>query len=106
MSRRKETPGVLRPMLSSGRGGEDSVRAYLKTSKGSLNKRLPANILYKTHPRDQISTLLVFGFDVSCTSGAMYPSVPVVVFRYVEALESGMCFEVPKSPILTRRTWV
>jgi len=71
MSRRKETQEILRPMLSSGRGEEDAVRAYLKTSKGSLNMRLPVNILYKTHPRDQMSTLSVFGVDVSCTSGAM-----------------------------------
>jgi len=71
MSRRKETQGILRPMLPSGRGEEDDFRVYLSTSKGPLNKRLPANILYKTHPRDQISTLLVFGVDVSCTSGAM-----------------------------------
>jgi len=53
------------PMLSSGRGEEDAVREYLNTSKGSLNKGLPVSILYKTHPRDQISTLLVFGVDVS-----------------------------------------
>jgi len=71
MWRRKVTQGILRPMLSSGRGEEDAVRAYLMTLKGSLNKRLPTHILYKTHPRDQISTLLVFGVDVSCTSGAM-----------------------------------
>ena len=58
-------------MLSSGRGEEDVVRAYLNTSKGSLNKRLPVSILYRTHPSDQMSTLLVFGFDVSCASGAI-----------------------------------
>jgi len=71
VSQRKETQGILKPLLPSGRGEEGAVRAYLKTSKGSLNKRLPANILYKTHPRDQMSTLFVFGVDVSCTSGAM-----------------------------------
>jgi len=71
MSRRKETQGMLKLMLSSARGEEDAVRAYFNTSKESLNKRLPASILYKTHPRDQMSTLLVFGCDVSCTSGAM-----------------------------------
>ena len=71
MSQRNETHGILKPMLSSSRGEEDAVRAYFHTWTGSLNKRLPANILYKIHPRDQMSTLLDFGFDVSCISGAM-----------------------------------
>ena len=53
--------GILKPMFSSARGKEDAVRVYLNTSNGSLNKRSPAHILYKTHPRDQMSTLLVFG---------------------------------------------
>jgi len=71
MPRRKSIQRILKPMLSSGRGEEDAAWAYLNTSTKSLNKGLPVNILYKTHPRDQMSTLLVFGFDVSCTSGAM-----------------------------------
>ena len=58
-------------MLSNARGEEDAARAYFYTWTGSLNKRLPADILYKIHPRDQMSTLLVFGCDVSCASGAI-----------------------------------
>jgi len=52
ISQRKKTQEVLNPVLSSGRGEEDAVRAYFNTSKGSLNKRSPVSILYKTHPRD------------------------------------------------------
>ena len=62
---------MLKLMLSSTRGEEGAVQEYFNTSKESLNKRSPAIILYKIHPRDQMSTLLVFGCDVSCTSGAM-----------------------------------
>ena len=44
---------------------------YVITSWRSLKRGLPATIRYKIHPRDQMSTLLVLGFDVSGTSGAM-----------------------------------
>ena len=69
MSRRNDTHGILKPMLSSAR--REGNAAYFHTWKGSLNKRLPVNILYNIHPRDQMSTLLVFDCDVSCASGAM-----------------------------------
>ena len=65
ISQRKEIQGILRPMSSSARMEEDAVRAYFHTWTGSVNKRLPANILCKIHPRDQMSTLLDFGCDVS-----------------------------------------
>lgn len=44
---------------------------YLNTSRGSTKSDVPANIRYRVHPRDQMSTLLVLGFDVSSVSGAM-----------------------------------
>jgi len=56
---------MLNPMLSSGRNEEDAVRLYLNTSKGLLNMRSPVSILYKTHPRDQISIYLV-GLGFRC----------------------------------------
>ena len=58
-------------MFSNARGEENVVRAYFYFSTRSLNKRLSAHILYKAHAMDQMSTLLVFDFDVSCTSGAI-----------------------------------
>jgi len=57
------------PPTAGGRAG--AVTVYLYTSGGSLNSRQPANMRYKIHPRDHISTLLVFGIDVSSISGAM-----------------------------------
>ena len=71
-SPRKSTQAPLKPLSLTAWGGVDALKAYLHTYWRLLNRRLPANIRYKIHPRDQMSIRLVMGFTVSLpSSGAM-----------------------------------
>ena len=70
-SRRKSSQATLKSLFLIAEGREGAVSTYLHTSRRLLNRGRPASIRYKIHPRDQMSTLLVFGFEVSSISGAM-----------------------------------
>ena len=70
-SPRKFSQATLKPLFLTAEGREDALSTCLHTSRRLWNMGLPAAIRYKIHPRDQMSTLLVLGFEVSSASGAM-----------------------------------
>ena len=70
-SPREFSQAILRPLFLTAEGREDALLTCLRTSRRLWNVGLPATIRYKIHPRDQMPTLLVLGFEVSSTSGAM-----------------------------------
>ena len=70
-SPRKFSQAILRPLFLTAEGREDALSTCLHTSRRLWNRGLPATIRYKIHPRDQMSTLLVLGFEVSSASGAI-----------------------------------